>query len=753
MSIFKNPNLFFGIPTLLPEWKKMFTTRYLADDLFAGIAVAFVAIPLSLAIALASGVPPAVGLVTAIIAGIVCAIFGGAPLAVSGPAAAMSVLLADTVQKFGLEALVFMCLIAGLMQLISGMAGLGKLGRYVPLPVIAGFTAGIGVIILIGQLPRAFGIEPPSESHIIDVFNQLRQYFNEINGSCLLLVVVTIVIIRGLPKLLPRVQPVLIAVAVSTAIAYFFGMNVPLIGEIPRSLPPLHLPTMPSITITELLITSFTIYLLASLETLLSASAIDKITNTKKHDSDQELIGQGLGNISVSFFGGIPITGVIARSATNVRAGAKTRRASIIHSIGILLAVFAFAPVIARIPIAALAGVLFSVAFSMINYREFHELWVTSRTEALIYAVTFFTIISVDLIAGVQAGIIASAIIVLFKAAQAKLHVSNSSHDEIIRLSLTGALTFLSTGKITNLEKELQHADSGQTVLLDLSNLENLDTSGASAVIDLANHCRDKNIKFYITGLARRFESMFGVAGNESFIDNHYLVSEHELRNAADSSTSQSSYGQLLHGIHLYHEKQKRNDSRLFDYIVKKQNPHTLFIACSDSRIVPTDMTSSSPGDLFIIRNVGNYIPPYHLSDASVHSEYAAMEFSLSTLAITDIVICGHANCGAIKACKNYQPDVLPPKLNQWISMIRSQLQFDSSHKLNQIARMNILNQIENLKTFPIVQQKLAAGTLKIHGWFFNFDQSMVYEWDLDKKIFKSLAGEESSLLSGFNVL
>lgn len=757
MKFLKNSTLLLGIPGLIPEWKKLFSTKYLTQDIFAGITVAFLAIPLSLAIALASGVPPAVGLVTAIVAGIVCALFGGTPLAVSGPAAAMSVLLADTVQRLGLEGLVFMCLVAGMMQLVSGMAGLGKLARYVPLPVIAGFTAGIGAIIIIGQIPRAFGLEPPAESHILDVFLSLKTYFNEINGVCLMLVVLTVVIIRGLPKIFPRIQPILPAVAVATALVYFFHLKVPMIGAIPSSLPPLRLPALPRIPLDEWMTGAFTIYLLASLETLLSSSAIDKLTNEKKHHSDQELIGQGLGNISVSLFGGIPVTGVIARSAVNVRAGARTRRSSIIHSVGVLLAVFAFAPYIAMVPIAALTGVLFSVAFSMLNYREFYALWVTSRAESLVYVVTFFTIVSVDLLAGVKAGILAAALIMLFKAAQARLHVSRSSDDAIIRLSLKGALTFLSTGKISSLEKELDQAASGKIVLLDLTGIDNLDTSGASAIIDLASFCREKNSVFYITGLARRFESLFKVAGNETFIDDHYLISEHELR-TSESSTGRSSHGQLIHGFHQFFEERKENDKRLFDYILKKQNPHTLFITCSDSRIVPTEMTSSNPGDLFIIRNVGNYIPRYNPAETVCHSEFAGLEFPLTSLDITDIVVCGHANCGAMKACKQFKPDgLLPPRLEKWIALIRSQLNLDTSQHTNEFARMNVRNQIDNLMTFPIVREKVEQGTLKIHGWFFNFDQNMVYEWNADQQKFISLITkkdlEQSALLSGFNVL
>src|SRR3990167_4694770 len=284
-----------GIPYLLTEWKSLLSTKHLAADTSAGITVAFIAIPLSLAIALASGVPPGIGLITAIIAGIVCAVFGGTPLAVSGPAAAMSVLIADIVEKFGISTLAIVCLIAGLMQFISGVLGLGKLARYVPLPVIAGFTAGIGVIILIGQLPRAFGLMPPAESHVFDVFMHIKEYFHEINGACLLLVVVTILFIRGLPRLFPKVPSILAAVITATAIVYFFNLtDVPLIGAIPHNLPTPQLPSVTATPLTEILLSAFTIYLLASLETLLSSSAVDKLVNKKKHNSNQELIGQGL---------------------------------------------------------------------------------------------------------------------------------------------------------------------------------------------------------------------------------------------------------------------------------------------------------------------------------------------------------------------------------------------------------------------------------------------------------------------------
>lgn len=741
MKLFPTYYLDLGFVKLLSEWKSFFTTRYLTNDISAGITVAFVAIPLSLAIALASGVSPAAGLVSAIIAGIVCALFGGAPLSVSGPAAAMSVLIADTVEKAGVEGLIFIGLLAGLMQVISGILGLGRLGRYVPLPVIAGFTAGIGVIILIGQLPRAFGLLPPSESQTINVLIHVKDYFHSVNWTCFILTIFTIGVIRLLGKYLPKLPGILIAVmATSFIVSILHLTDVPLIGNIPRTLPTPQFPKLPELSFSMLLMSAFTIYLLASLETLLSTSAIDKLTHSKKHDPNQELIGQGLGNVAVSLFGGIPITGVIVRSATNIRAGAKTRRASIIHSFIVLLTVFVIAPFISMIPIVALAGVLFSVAFSMINFSEFKSLWRTVPSEGLIYTITFVTIIFVDLIAGVQAGMIAAGLIVMVKAAKTHLHITTSREESMIRLTITGSLTFLSANELTGLENRLEVAKSGQTVVLDLTNLTNLDSSGVCAVIDLFSLCKNRDIQFYVKGLPRRFERLFTLNHGGEILEKHYLISENDLKNHKEtlSQISNSSRERLIHGVHLFYNESKNNDRRLFEYIASKQDPHTIFIACSDSRIIPTLITSTDPGELFTIRNVGNVIPRYNT--LPMFSEAAALEFALSNLNISDIVICGHANCGAIKACQDANAEDLPPKLRSWIEMMKSQLNLKQNLSLNELARVNVLNQMENLKNYPVVKDREQKGKhLNFHAWFFDFEENLVYEWNKTDNKFKPI--------------
>jgi carbonic anhydrase len=743
MEFLKKFNWDLGISKLLPEWKEMLSWRYLAEDCSAGITVACIAIPLSLAIALASGVSPGVGLITSIISGIICALFGGTRLAVSGPAAAMTILIANNVEKFGVEGLIFIGLIAGIMQLITGVIGLGKLGRFVPLPVISGFTAGIGVIIIIGQLPRAFGLEPPDQSHVFAVFTHLQQYMHLFNLTSLLLVALTILIIRGLPRWFNKIPAALVAVVAVTVLVNVFSLPVPLIGSVPSSLPAPKLPSVPHFAWGELLTAAFMIYLLASLETLLSSSAVDKLAKAEKHNPDQEMIGQGLGNIAVSMFGGIPVTGVIARSAVNVVTGAKTRRSSIIHSLIILLSVFAISSLVSRIPIAALAGVLFSVAYSMINYREFRSLWRIARREALIYAVTFFTIIFVDLIAGVQIGIAAAALIVLLQAARANLHVSTFAKDETVRLSITGPLTFLSIVKIGELEKKLQEIPQAKKVIIDLTGVTHFDSSGATAIIELFNSCETRKAECYIKGLPKRFEEIMAGCGGEKILEKYYIISENQLKKKDENSKNASLHGRLIHGVQKFYSERKAEDRRLFEQIALQQDPHTLFITCSDSRIIPSLLTSTDPGELFIVRNVGNFIPPFISTEMS--SEAAAIEFALNFLNISDIVVCGHSNCGAIKAVHNSDAIKLLPQLLGWVQKIKKQIHEHKHESLNEIAQMNVLNQLENLKQYPSVQKKLLQNALSLHAWFYDIEQNCISEWDEDQAIFIAITENEST--------
>ena len=250
---------------------------------------------------------------------------------------------------------------------------------------------------------------------------------------------------------------------------------------------------------------------------------------------------------------------------------------------------------------------------------------------------------------------------------------------------------------------------------------------------------QDRGIEFYIKGLPRRFENLLQISsGGDKGLEKHYLISEAEIIGHADSKTV-TAYGRLLHGVIQYYRQQKLHDKRLYDFIAKKQTPHTLFITCSDSRIIPAYITSSDPGELFIIRNVGNYIPPYNPKVKT--GEAAAIEFAVLVLNVSDVVICGHANCGAMKACCELHQEQLPPNLQAWIETLSKDLVLDERLNVEEITKVNVINQLNHLYNYPLIKQRVDEGSLHLHGWFFNFNESRVYEWKPELKLFTPVEG------------
>ena len=327
---------------VINEIKSMLTTKYIFDDIFAGITVACVAIPLSLAIAMASGVSPGVGLISAIIGGIIAAFFGGTRMAVTGPAAAMAILIASCVSKFGLTGLIIVGFICGALQLLCGVLKVGRYAKLIPLAVISAFTSGIGFIIFIGQLPKALQLPIPKHDNILYIIEHIGYYIVHMNPMAFIFAIITLLILKITPRYFPKFPTPLIAVAVPTLIMIIFNIhNIEQVGMIPHSLPLPVLPNFASIANWhDLIDIALEVFILASLETLLSSSAVDSIGKGDMHNPNQELIGQGLANMGVSLFGGIPVTGVIARSSVNIAAGAKTRRSAIIHSLVIIVVVY-----------------------------------------------------------------------------------------------------------------------------------------------------------------------------------------------------------------------------------------------------------------------------------------------------------------------------------------------------------------------------------------------------------------------------
>ncbi len=722
------PRLDLGVRSLLGEWKELFARKHFGADLAAGLTVACIAIPLSLAIALASGVPPAVGLVTAIVAGIVCALFGGTPLQVSGPAAAMAVLVASIVQTQGIAALLVIGVGCGVLQLVTGVFNLGRYARLVPLPVIEGFTAGIGAIILVGQLPRALGLPPPTQSHVFDVITHVGDLLHATKPGAVAITLLTLGVIYGLPHVTKRVPAHLVAVVLGTILVAGLGIDIATIGEIPRSLPTPSLPSIPAgASLGALAGSTLLVFALASLETLLSASAVDKMTSGKKSDPDQELIGQGLGNMAVALFGGIPVTGVIARSGTNVQAGAKTRLSAIIHALAIILTVFAIAPLIEKIPIAALAGVLFSVAFRMLSPLAFKRLWKHSRADGMIYAVTFVTIVFVDLLEGVQWGILAALAIAAIRFARTRLTTHGARRGQDYVFTFEGPLTFLASLDVEKLKNKLALLERDRRVVFDVQNVPTVDASGTEMLAGLVERAQSLGLRPFVLGLNDGAREQFvTVLGHEA--ESLLVATEGGLAEALGERDPET---RLRNGIDRYRARMRPRYSNLFQRLAGGQSPHTLLITCCDSRIDPTLITQTEPGELFIVREIGNIVPDGTKPNGSAVA--AAIEYAVCVLGVSKIVVCGHSGCGAMSALVSDKP--LPDNLENlrdWIDrteardLVRS---FPRSLTVDEIAKLNALSQVDHVKTYSVVAERIAAGKLSVAAWYFDVRSGEVEEW------------------------
>ena len=388
--------------------------RELIDDLIAGATVAIVALPLAIGFGITSGMSAAAGISTAIIAGLIAALFGGSRLQVSGPTGAMTVILIPVVEKYGAKAIPALGVLAGAMVIIMAVLRLGTLINKVPHYVIEGFTFGIAVIIALQQLPMALGIKKGSgDRTLITAFNTLKEALNNgFNSYALLIVAITLLFkfnfqrILRLLRIKTYIPASFGALLFGTTVAKLFDLKVSTIGEIPRNVARFTQPLFQNLT--SLLWPALMIALLAAIESLLSARVADSLAHLPKErrlEPDQELIGQGLATAVASIFGGQPATGAIARTSVNVRAHAHTRLAAIFHSLALLFIVLVAAPLFSQIPAAAIAGVLIGTSVRILNPANLRELFRTTKGEITVYVATALATIAIDLIWGIALGL------------------------------------------------------------------------------------------------------------------------------------------------------------------------------------------------------------------------------------------------------------------------------------------------------------------------------------------------------------
>ena len=497
-------------PMLLTSLKSYNRTQFV-KDVTAGIIVAIIALPLSIALALASGVGPEAGIFTAIVAGFVISALGGSSVQIAGPTAAFATIVAGIVAKNGMDGLIIATILAGVFLILMGLCHFGSLIKFIPYTITTGFTSGIAVTIVIGQLKDFFGISYPNGVKPIETVEKLRAFFeNFFTFSLDALIVggVSLAILILAPYVLKKVPGSLPAVIVGILMVRFLPLKVATIGNlytISNSLPTLHIPTMSLSMIGDALPNAFTIAVLAAIESLLSCVVADGMINGK-HRSDMELVAQGAGNIASALFGGIPATGAIARTAANIKNGGRTPIAGIVHSITLVIVLVVLMPFAGMIPMPTIAAILFVVAYNMCQWRTFvHLIRTAPKSDIIVLLTTFILTVVFDLVVAIEIGMVLACLLFIKRMSE-ETHVDSWTYvdddtpdvDEHLRrlplqirvYEITGPLFFGAADAIEHIVVK----DFTTCLILRMRSVPALDSTALNALQNLTKVCESKGI-------------------------------------------------------------------------------------------------------------------------------------------------------------------------------------------------------------------------------------------------------------------
>jgi SulP family sulfate permease len=493
-------------------------------DLLAGLTVAVVALPLALAFGVTSGLGAQAGLVTAVVAGAVAAIFGGSNLQVSGPTGAMTVVLVPVVARFGATGVLMVGVMAGVVLIALALARLGRYVRYLPTPVLEGFTAGIAVVIALQQVPAALGVAGAHGEKVWAVAADAVARFVAHPHPVAVAVAIGVAAVMLLgARWRPGLPFSLIAVAAATILAQAVPLDLTPIGELPAGLPTASLDFLDLRAVQALLPSALAVAALAALESLLSATVADAMSVGERHDPDRELFGQGLANLVVPVFGGIPATAAIARTAVNVRAGAGSKLAALTHAVALAVIVLAAAPLVSAIPLAALAGVLLATTVRMVEASALLALARSTRGDALVLALTFTVTVAWDLVTAVAVGLGVAVVLALRAVArtarleQVPLEVGDHSAEEhqllaehIVAYRLDGPLFFAAAHHFL---LELTEVADVRVVILRMSRVSTIDATGARVLGDAITRLQRRDITVLLSGIAPGHEQVLTALG------------------------------------------------------------------------------------------------------------------------------------------------------------------------------------------------------------------------------------------------
>ena len=489
--------------------------KKLSKDLMSGITVAAVALPLALAFGVSSGATAAAGLVTAIIGGVIISIFSGASFQISGPTGAMTAILVTLASKYGMQGILTACFIAGIILVIAGILRLGRVIYYIPSSVITGFTSGIALIIALGQLDNFFGVTSSGDLAITKVLSYFTNGFDPNWEAVAIGAAVMLIMIVWPKKLNDKIPSSLAALVIVLIVCHFLNPDVETVGQIPKSLfldDRLSLKGMNMAQFWDLFVPALSIAALGMIESLLCGASAGKMKK-EELNADRELVAQGIGNMIIPLFGGIPATAAIARTSVAIKSGCQTRITGIFHAVILLLSMFVLSPVMSEVPLSALAGILIITAWRMNDWKNIHFIFDHKfKSGMLKFFITMIATVVLDLTQAIIIGVAFSSFLIIVKLTDIDISVSEIDKDRLeevgvhlprisnkVRIAyLTGTIFFAVVDKLV---KQLRKQDSAEALILSMRGVPMIDLSGIEAMIDLVRELEANGTEVYLTSV------------------------------------------------------------------------------------------------------------------------------------------------------------------------------------------------------------------------------------------------------------
>ncbi|MCS0601060.1 SulP family inorganic anion transporter [Streptomyces sp. LP11] len=714
-------------------------------DVSAAVAVFLIALPLSLGIALATGAPLQAGLVAAAVGGLVVGRLGGCPLQVSGPAAGLTVVTADLIHQYGWRATCGITVLAGLAQLGLGCLRVARGALAVSPAVVHGMLAGIGITIAVAQLHIVLGGSP--DSSVLANLRALPAQLARLQPAAVSMSVLTLALLLAWPRLpgragrvLRRVPAPLVAVTGATAAAALTALSLPRV-DLPswRSHALAGLPEGPVLGVVAAVLSTT---LVCSVQSLLGAVAVDKMvaarpgpqSRVKRSDLDRELLGQGAANVLSGALGGLPVAGVAVRSTANVNSGAVSRNSTMLHGVLVVAAALLMVPILEEIPLASLAALVMAVGIQMVSLH--HIRTVTRHREVPVYAATTLGVVVFGVLEGVALGIAVAVALALRRLTRTRI-----THDEtegVHHVRVRGQLTFLA---VPRLSRALHLVPQGAHAVVELDG-SFMDHAAYESLQDWRNSHTARGGTAELSGRRGGIRTAEPATSAECRCRPWTPWRNHQscFADPAAAPAGRAAARELARGISSF----QRNTAPLVRAELARlaregQQPAQLFLTCADSRLVTSMITSSGPGDLFVVRNVGNLVPPpgeEHGDD----SVAAAIEYAVEVLGVRSITVCGHSGCGAMQALLGRSAGGESP-LGRWLrhglpSLARTAGDHRSGPRMagrapadeaERLCLTNVVQQLDHLRAHPPVARALAEGALELHGMYFHVGEARAY--------------------------